>query len=260
MRARQPSPGAASGSARAPNHQDHADHQPADQRHGRQSHPPTAPAQPFRRFFGHALDPLQRAVGRGRQRNLDGVPRSHDAGDHDHRHDAGLAHDSTGSVSRGDGSEKPGPMRLDLATRIAQAGEAHQRASEPSRSRVPAGSARRSTPRVVTFSPRLPGATSKPSPRSSSNSSLCSRWTWRRLGCVGSAATRERWRTAAPKCASPSTPSPATQPDLLARLLAERVARAAMDVGNVGGGHGGTLREAPRSAHRRHRRAETVKA
>ncbi len=34
------------------------------------------------------------------------------------------------------------------------------------------------------------------------------RWTWRRFGCDGSPATRERCFTVVPICASPSTPSP----------------------------------------------------
>src|SRR4051794_17050415 len=83
-------------------------------------------------------------------------------------------------------------------------------ASSPSRRRAPVGSASRSTPRVVTFSPMSPGETSKPAAFSSSCSSAWIRCTWRRFGCVGSRATRERCFTVAPACASPSTPSPSS--------------------------------------------------
>src|SRR5271165_6552910 len=66
-------------------------------------------------------------------------------------------------------------------------------------------------PRVVMFSPITPGATSKPAPRSAAISSACSRCTWRRLGCVGSRATRERCLTVTPRCASPATPRPSSR-------------------------------------------------
>jgi hypothetical protein len=50
-------------------------------------------------------------------------------------------------------------------------------AAAPSRSRVPAGSARMSSPAVVTFSPISPGAMSNPAARNSSNSSAWIRCT-----------------------------------------------------------------------------------
>src|SRR3954452_9846248 len=41
------------------------------------------------------------------------------------------------------------------------------------------------------------------------------RCTWRKLGCLGSRATRERCLTVEPRCASPSTPRPAMSRMLL---------------------------------------------
>src|SRR5687767_1025413 len=64
-------------------------------------------------------------------------------------------------------------------------------------------------PHVVTFSPICPADTAKPAIFSSSCSSEWIRCTWRRLGWLGSRATRERCLTVAPECASPSTPRPA---------------------------------------------------
>ncbi len=84
-------------------------------------------------------------------------------------------------------------------------------APSPRRSRAPVGSASRSMPSVSTFSPMPPGGTSKPRAASSARSSACSRCTWRRLGCVGSRATRDRCFTVAPACASPATPRPSTR-------------------------------------------------
>src|SRR4051794_8008290 len=45
------------------------------------------------------------------------------------------------------------------------------------------------------------------------------RWTWRKFGCVGSAATRERCLTVSPRWASPSTPNPAKSRISLCRGL-----------------------------------------
>jgi hypothetical protein len=81
-------------------------------------------------------------------------------------------------------------------------------ASSPRRSRVPVGSPSRSTPRVVTFSPSVPGSTEKPAARSSSCSSSCITCTWRRFGLFGVSARRDLCWTVAPQCASASTPSP----------------------------------------------------
>src|SRR5262245_44560684 len=83
-------------------------------------------------------------------------------------------------------------------------------ASAPRCSRVPTGRRNRSTPRVVIFSPISPERTEKPLARSSSCSSAWIRCTCRRLGWLGSRATRERCFTVTPICASPSTPNPAS--------------------------------------------------
>ena len=85
------------------------------------------------------------------------------------------------------------------------------RAAAPRCRRAPVGSARRSMPRVVTFSPISPAAIAKPLRRNSSKSSTWMRWTCRRLGMVGSRRTRDWCFTVEPKWASPSTPSPATR-------------------------------------------------
>ena len=59
------------------------------------------------------------------------------------------------------------------------------------------------------FSPRSPGRTSWPAAARTSNSSAAIRCTWRRFGCVGSTATRERCCTSGPAWTSPVTPTPA---------------------------------------------------
>lgn len=84
-------------------------------------------------------------------------------------------------------------------------------ARAPSRSLVPLASPSRSTPREVTFSPIRPGVIAKPAAINSSSNSPWIRCTWRRLGCVGSRATRDRCCTVRPRWASPSTPSPASR-------------------------------------------------
>ena len=81
--------------------------------------------------------------------------------------------------------------------------------ADPWPAELPVGSPSKSTPRVVTFSPICPAETVNPASRSSSCNSTWIRYTWRRLGSLGSRATRERCLIVSPKCASPSTPSPA---------------------------------------------------
>ena len=71
-------------------------------------------------------------------------------------------------------------------------------AVSPRRRRAPVGNPSRSTPRVVTFSPMSPAGTVKPAAPSSSCSSAWIRCTWRRLGWLGSRATRERCLTVTP--------------------------------------------------------------
>ena len=63
-------------------------------------------------------------------------------------------------------------------------------------------------PSVVIFSPKSAGRTRKPLLPTSTKSSEWIKWTWRRLGLVGSTTTRERCFTVFPKWASPSTPNP----------------------------------------------------
>ncbi len=63
-------------------------------------------------------------------------------------------------------------------------------ASAPSRNCTPLGRARRSMPRVVTFSPMAPGRTPKPPTRNSSSNSSCTRCTCRRFGASESRARR----------------------------------------------------------------------
>jgi len=92
----------------------------------------------------------------------------------------------------------------------------------PTRSKVPRGRDSRSIPRVVTFSPSCPGSTSNPCSRTSVNSSAWMKWTCRRFGWVGSAATRERCWTVTPECASPCTPSPGNSTISSTRTLLKR--------------------------------------
>ena len=80
------------------------------------------------------------------------------------------------------------------------------RASGPMASRVPVGRLRRSMLAVVMFSPIWPGWMVKPEALSSAMSSEWMRWTWRRLGWVGSLRMRLRCLTVTPRWESPSTP------------------------------------------------------
>ena len=122
-------------------------------------------------------------------------------------------------------------------------------ASEPRRSRAPVGSARRSMPRVVMFSPISPEATANPRAASSSSSSRWMRCTCRRLGRVGSRATRERCCTVAPGVRVVFDADACHQEDARHRGLRDRVRRAPVDGGDVGT-HAGDAR-APAAARRR---------
>ena len=75
----------------------------------------------------------------------------------------------------------------------------------------------------------LAGPTSNPAARSSSCSSAWMRCTWRRLGCVGSRATRERCWTVSPAWASPGHAEPGDERDLLDDGLRYAMRRVAAD-------------------------------
>ena len=153
---------------------------------------------------------LECPVRAGGQDDVDHVPRPDLAPGDDDAHDPGPPYERRRRrrARARPSSARPGCRRAggtDCADRSAR---------RPWRARgagaVPVGSASRSMPRVVTFSPMAPAATAKPRPRSSSCSSAAMRWTWRRFGWVGSRATRDRCCTVVPACASPSTPRPST--------------------------------------------------
>src|SRR5215217_1701506 len=102
-------------------------------------------------------------------------------------------------------------------------------ASPPSCSRVPRGRESRSIPRVVMFSPSCPGSTWNPCSPTSANSSAWMRWTCRRFGCVGSAATRDRCWTVTPVGVVALHSESRHQHDLVDDCLAEAVFTIAAD-------------------------------
>ena len=112
-----------------------------------------------------------RAAGAGRREHDDDrVPGAHLAAPPYDAHHAGPAHDGAVGVAGQHLPQQPALEVVDLPARVAQPGDTTSAAS-PSSSTVPVGSASRSTPLVVTFSPSSPGSTRCPAPSTSSNSS-----------------------------------------------------------------------------------------